>query len=111
MVVYKDSSLLTEIQNLVRTFYFPILFISLFSIRDNIRISNMTFLTMVLLYILFIFIPTIIGIGYKTYQITKVGTLGFFNSANEISGIISILTPLLFVIFYKSKKVIPIVMI
>lgn len=111
VVVYKDSSIITDIQNLVRAFYFPILFISLFSIRDHIRISNMTFLAMVLLYILFIFIPTIIGVGYKSYQITKAGTLGFFNSANEISGIISILTPILFVIFYESKKWIPITMI
>ena len=109
MIVYKDSSLLTEIQNLVRSFYFPILFISLFSIRDEIRISNLTFVTMILLYIVLIFIPTIIGIGYKSYQITKVGTLGFFNSANEISGIISILTPMLFAVFYKSKKIIPII--
>ena len=111
MIAYKDSSVLTDLQNLVRAFYFPILLISLYSIREHIRISNMTFLTMVLLYILLIFIPTIIGIGYKTYQITKVGTLGFFNSANEISGIISILTPILFVIFYKSRKWIPITMI
>ncbi|MBR3210695.1 MAG: O-antigen ligase family protein [Bacilli bacterium] len=110
-LIYKDSSILTEIQNLVRAFYFPILLISLYSIREHIRISNMTFLTTVLLYTLLIFIPTILGIGYKSYQITKAGTLGFFNSANEISGIFSILTPILFVIFYKSKKWIPITMI
>ena len=110
MFVYKDSGIMTDVQNLIRAFYFPILFISLYSIKDNIRISNMTFFTMILLYILFIFVPTIIGIGYKTYQITKVGTLGFFNSANEISGIISILTPLLFVICYKSKRIIPVIM-
>jgi len=110
MILYKDSSIVTELQNLVRAFYFPILLVSFYAIRDKIRISNMTFLTMILLYILFIFVPTIIGVGYKTYQITKVGTLGFFNSANEISGIISILTPLLFVVFYKSKKIVPILL-
>ena len=110
MVIYKDSRLLPEIQGLVRTFYFPILLISLYAIKDKIRISNMTFLTMILLYILAIFIPTIIGIGYKSYQITKSGTLGFFNSANEISGIISILTPVIFVVFYKSQKPLPILL-
>lgn len=109
MIIYKDSNLLTEIQNLVRVFYFPILLLSLYSIRDKIRISNLTLLTMVLLYIIFIFIPTILGVGYKSYQITKAGTLGFYNSANEISGIISILTPIMFVIFYKSKKIVPLV--
>ena len=111
VIVYKDSSILTDLQNLVRAFYFPILLISLFSIREHIRISNMTFLAMILFYILLIFVPTILGVGYKSYQITKVGTLGFFNSANEISGLISILTPIIFVIFYRSKKWIPITMI
>ncbi len=106
-IIYKDTSLLVEIQNLIRAFYFPILFITLYIVKDKVRISNMTFLTMVLLYIVLIFIPTIIGIGYKSYQITKAGTLGFFNSANEISGIISIITPLLFIVFYRSKKIIP----
>ena len=43
----------------------------------------------------------------KSYKITKAGTLGFFNSANEISGIISILTPILIYILIKSKRLIP----
>jgi len=34
-----------------------------------------------------IFIPTFLDVGYKTYEVTKKGSLGFFNSANEISGI------------------------
>ena len=51
MFVYKDSGIMTDVQNLIRAFYFPILFISLYSIKDNIRISNMTFFTMILLYI------------------------------------------------------------
>ena len=44
--------------------------------------------------------------GFKTYKITKSGTLGFFNSANEISGIISILTPIMFIILSTKKNVV-----
>ena len=109
MIIYKDSSLLTEIKNLGRVFYFPVLLITLFSLRDEIRISNLTLLSTLFLYLVFLFVPTLFGLGYKSYQITKAGTLGFFNSANEISGLISILTPIMFLIFYQSKKKEPVI--
>ena len=109
-IIYKDSNYIFEIQNLVKVFYFPILFVSLYSIKDYIRISRMTLFTVVFLYLILLFIPTIFGVGYKSYEITKAGTLGFYNSANEISGIISILTPIVFIIFFESKKIIPIIM-
>ena len=107
IILYKNTGLFSEIQNLVKVFYFPIMFISIYSLREEIRISNMTLFTTLFLYLIFIFIPLLFGIGYETYKITKAGTLGFYNSANEISGIISLLTPIMFVIIYKSKKLIP----
>ena len=99
MIIYKDSSLFVEIQNLVKTFYFPVLLLTLYSIKDEFRISKLTLFTTLFMYLLLIFVPTLFGIGFKTYEITKAGTLGFYNSANEISGIISILTPIVFLIF------------
>ena len=107
IILYKNSSLFTEVHSLVKCFYFPILFISLYAINDEVKISKMTLFTTLFLYLIMIFVPTALGIGYKTYEITKAGTLGFFNAANEISGIISILTPVIFIIFYKSKNIIP----
>jgi len=107
MILYKDGGLFQEIQGLVKTFYFPILFISLFAIRDEIKISKLTLLTTLFFYLIFIFVPLLLGIGYKSYEITKAGTLGFFNSANEISGIISLLTPIMFIVFASSKKIFP----
>ena len=56
------------------------------------------------MYLIFIFIPLLFGIGYKTYEITKSGTLGFFNAANEVGGIISILTPIMFIILVTTKN-------
>ena len=100
IILYKNTGLFSEIQNLVKVFYFPIMFISIYSLREEIRISNMTLFTTLFLYLIFIFIPLLFGIGYETYKITKAGTLGFYNSANEISGIISLLTPIMFVIIY-----------
>ena len=106
--LYKGgSNLFIEIQGLIKVLYFPIILISLYTLKDSIRISKLTYLTTLFLYLIFIFVPTTLGMGYKTYEITKVGTLGFFNSANEISGIIGILTPYLFIILITTKKLIP----
>ena len=108
IVVYKDGvGMFREIQNLIKVFYFPTMFLALYYIRDEFRISKMVLFTTLFLYLIFIFVPLVLGIGYKSYQITKAGTLGFYNSANEISGIISILTPIVFIIFSSSKKYIP----
>ena len=101
--LYKDGGLFKELQGLLKVIYYPVLLFSLYSIKDEIKIEINTLYTTFVIYILCIFIPTIFDIGYKTYEVTKSGSLGFFNSANEIGGIISILTPVLF-IKLKEKK-------
>ena len=107
ILLYKDGvGLLFEIQNLVKVFYFPIIFIALFSIKEEVDIDNKILVKTLYLYLILILIPTTLGIGYKTYEITKAGTLGFFNSANEISGIISILTPILFITLKDKMNII-----
>ena len=103
-ILYKDNVLINEIHGFIRTFYFPILLITMYSINDHVRISKMLLFTTLLIYLLLIFIPMIFGIGFQTYDITKVGTLGFYDSANEISGIISLLTPIIFIIFFNTKN-------
>ena len=95
-----------EIQNTFRLFYFPLLLISLFSIRKEIKITTLSLVITLCLYLILIFIPLALGVGFESYAITKEGTLGFYNSANEISAIIAILTPILFLIFYESKNLI-----
>lgn len=106
IIIYKNSiGLFFEIQNLVKVFYFPIIFLSLYSIKDKVDIENKILIKVLFLYLILILIPTAFGIGYKTYEITKKGTLGFFNSANEISGIISILTPIIFIMFKDKKNI------
>lgn len=106
IILYKNSvGLFFEIQNLVKVFYFPIIFLSLYSIKDKVNIDNKVLIKTVFLYLILILIPTVLGIGYKTYEITKAGTLGFFNSANEISGIISILTPIMFIMFKDKNNI------
>ena len=104
--LYKDKGIFNEIQNLVKVFYFPIMLISISSIKEEINISKKVLYIVFISYLLFIFIPLLLGIGYKTYEITKAGTLGFFNAANEVGGIISILTPIMFILLIDKKHII-----
>ena len=107
LALFKDNpNYFREIQNTVRMFYFPLLLLSLFSIRKELKITSLSLVITLCLYLVLIFIPLALGIGFESYAITKEGTLGFYNSANEISAIIAILTPVLFIIFYESKNVI-----
>ena len=99
LLVLGKSNLFGEVQGLLRVFYFPLLLISLYELKDDIRISKLTLFTTLSIYLICIFIPMVLHIGFKSYEITKSGTLGYYNSANEISGIISILTPIIFIIF------------
>lgn len=107
LALFKDNpNYFREIQNTVRMFYFPLLLLSLFSIRKELKITSLSLVITLCLYLILIFIPLALGVGFESYAITKEGTLGFYNSANEISAIIAILTPVLFIIFYESKNVI-----
>ncbi len=105
-IIFKDINILSECQGLLRTFYFPLLLISLYELKAEIRISKLTLCTTLFLYLTLIFIPIIFNTGFKSYEVAKVGNLGFFNSANEIGGIISILTPIVFIVFYNKKNLI-----
>jgi len=105
IISFNDGLLFQELQGLVKVFYFPILLISLYDLKDDVRISNKTLLATLTMYLVFIFIPIVLNIGFKSYQITKSGTLGFYNSANEISGIISLLTPIMFIMLKEKKNI------
>ena len=105
IVIYKDGVLFQELQGLLKVIYFPIILISLYELKDEFKASKMTLFSTLLMYLVFILVPNTLGLGFKSYEITKSGTLGFYNSANEISGIISILTPIMFIILKDMKNI------
>lgn len=112
IVFYKDGAgLFSEIQGLCRVFYFPVLLLALYGVKDEIKVSNMTLIVVLITYLVCILVPNCLNMGFESYEITKKGTLGFFNSANEISGIISLLTPIMIIILVTSKKILPTILI
>ena len=95
--------MLGELQKTLKTFYFPLLLISIYPIKAEIKWSTKHLITTLMIYLILIFIPEILNIGFDSYEITKEGSVGFFYSANEISAIVSILTPLFILYLFDGK--------
>lgn len=102
-----SNVLLYELKNTLKTFYFPFLLISfsaMFEKKLDI-VPKKYFSYIMFVYLLGIFIPSLLGIGFNTYEVTKEGSLGLFNSANEVGGIISIMMPFFFYNIYIDNNI------
>lgn len=93
----KDSSALSyELQNVLKLMYFPLL-LTIIDFKD-LKINYHDLIKIGAIYLLFIAIPSLLGLGFNSYTQGKVGNAGWFNSGNEVSAILSILSP--FFIYY-----------
>lgn len=95
-----------ETKVMLRTFYFPILLVSLIPYYSRIKniVTNFKIIILYSIYLFFIFVPNLLGLGLNSYTEAKEGMIGWFNSANEIGAILSILMPFVFAYFLKTKK-------
>ncbi len=95
-----------ELKNTLKTFYFPIILVSLIPIlKDNRKeFNNNNFKILFIIYTLGVLIPNFLGIGLSTYAITKKGSIGFFYTANEIGAILSILMIFYINDLYSKRK-------
>lgn len=112
-VITKDINVfMYEAQNTFNTFYFPIIFVAMYQIfkENKIKIKAKQLFILFLIYVGFVFFPTILNIGLDSYAISKTGSTGWFNSANSISSILSLLLPFT-LIYFKNNKVDPIIII
>lgn len=103
----KDMNVLFyEFKNMILSFYLPILLLFFFNISKqySISFSLKYFIYIFAIYILFIAIPNLFGIAFDSYTQGKIGSSGWFNSANSVSSILSILFPFLIVYFRKNKS-------
>ncbi len=112
-VITKDmNAIVYELQNTMNAFYFPITFVAIYQIvkEYKIKIQAKHIIILFGIYLLFVFVPTITGINLASYEISKTGSTGWFNSANSISSILSLLFPFL-LIYLKNNKTKPILII
>ncbi len=107
IILQKDVSVfLYECQNLIRTFFFPIALLCIYNLylEDRFRPKTKYLYMVLFFYLLFIFLPMITHTGFNSYAHSKVGTIGWFYSCNEVGGILSILFPFLFHKLLQQKK-------
>ncbi len=105
----KDLNVLPyEIQNLFRSFFYPLTLVSIFNIYEEkqFNIDNKHLSIILLIYIILLFIPTITKADFSSYAYSKVGSIGWFNSTNEIGAIISILLPFGIYNLFKIKNLV-----
>lgn len=104
MIIYPEY-FKSEFVGLIKYMFFPLLIVSLIYIlkdeRNKNDINNVIYLTSIV-YLLFLLIPTITNTGLSSYENSKVGSVGWFYSPNELSSIVSILSP--FVIIKPIKE-------
>lgn len=84
-----------EIKTLLKTFYFPILLVTLFNYfeehKNNFNTKILTLLSVI--YLTFILIPVLTNTSFSTYSSGKTGNIGWFYSPNEIGAILALLSP------------------
>ena len=86
--------------------YLPISLIFTFQIFYNREFNRKKIYSVLLIYMLFVFVPNLFHIGFDSYAYSKEGSVGFFYSANAIGSLISVITPLLISeLVIKRKKV------
>lgn len=103
MFVTKDfNALIYETKNLVSTYYFVILLLTLIKVYKDKKLRVKHLFLIYVIYLLFVFIPNIFNIGFQSYWHSKEGSVGWFLSANVVGSILSILLPIL-LIYIKNK--------
>lgn len=108
-IEYKGTiASLEELQNLFRNFFFPINLICILDVYQNkeFNIDSKKLSIILFTYILLLFVPTITGTDFNSYAYSKTGSIGWFNSTNEIGAIISILLPFGMCNLLKVKNII-----
>lgn len=104
ILIFKSDYLIYEITNTIKTFYctYSILFL-IVEYNNNITVKDFRYLLTI--YLSFILIPNILGIGFDSYEVTKYGSIGLFYSANDTSIILCLLLPIIVLDTIKYKKI------
>ncbi|MEG2351517.1 MAG: O-antigen ligase family protein [Bacilli bacterium] len=112
VLLFLDSNVFIEIKNLFKVFYMPIIFAFTYSICINKKevIKDSSIVNTLYIYILLIFIANITKTALLSYEVAKMGYVGWFNAANEIGAIIAIIFPILTRYVLNNKNVKNIIM-
>lgn len=106
----KVGSISYEIKALIKVIYFPITLLFVTELFKDNDIKRKNLYIILLTYLLLIFVPSILNVGFESYLYDKVGSIGLFYSANAVGNIISMLAPLFIFYLLKNKKIISLIL-
>ena len=101
---------LNECNYLLRFIYFPTMLFTFINIFDEKgfpkdKLNKIIFVSLII-YIIFITIPTIFNINFSSYSnLNYAGSVGWYYAANEVSTILLLLFPFIYVLYNKNKIV------
>ena len=90
-----------EIKNLLTTYYFILLLLALINLYRNSKFNIRHLLIIYNIYLILVFIPNILNIGFNSYWHSKEGHVGWFVSANVVGSILSIILPIILITIKK----------
>ena len=105
---------LNECNYLLRFIYFPTMLFTFINIFDEKgfpkdKLNKIIFVSLII-YIIFITIPTIFNINFSSYSnLNYAGSVGWYYAANEVSTILLLLFPFIYVL-YNNKKIVMIIL-
>lgn len=104
-LLIQHFSLSSEIINLIKIFYLPIL-ILFFSHYENSSITKKTLMFACLLYLILYIVPFFFGLGHNISEIypNKELYLSYFYIGNELSNVIILLTPVVLLYLLESHS-------
>ena len=106
ILYYKGINILSyETRNCLYVYFLPAILISIYLMFKNkainIKLSNLFILY--ISYMVFILIPNLTHTGFDSYWQAKVGSTGWFYSANALGNLFCIIMPFIFYYLIKSK--------
>lgn len=103
------NNFINEVINLFKYMYLPLMFIGLLNFFDEYPLDNKKIIKIfqinALVFASVILIAVITKTSFSSYVVgDNKGSVGWYYSANEISAILTILFPLMFVMVYENNK-------
>ena len=105
VLLIKDYRVLFyEMKNMISYFFFPIVLLFFINNKNKVKIADKHYFYLNLIYLGFILIPNILGIGFRSYSVYKSGLIGWFYSSNSVGSIITLLVPITMYYLMNNKK-------
>lgn len=100
-----DGNILLEFEILIKNLYLPVMLLFVLNLFKENKFNVKHLCYILLIYMLLIFIPDVLKVGFNSYAYAKEGSVGLFYSANAVGSVLSFIMPILVAYLVKNKKI------